>query len=133
MSRRMRVVTSVAPLVSRVGSTVSGVDELVANAPDGEQKARFAAVGLDSAAKTLDQRVDASKGDERVAMPDFREQRVAAEDDTRVRHEQVQQTKLLIGQVHIAALDAHAPPIEIDFDPQRMDGGECGWQSPGFQ
>ena len=49
------------------------------------------------------------------------EQRFAAEDDAGVRGEQVQQTELLIGQLDVAALDAHAAARQIDLDAVNSD------------
>jgi len=45
-------------------------------------------------------------GDERVAPPDLGQQRFAAEHDSSVRRQQIEQAEFLIGELHVAPLDA---------------------------
>src|SRR6266851_1174402 len=86
----------------------SHVGELVTDAPHREQISRVSRIGFDAPAQPLDERVDAAHGDERIAAPDFRKKRLAAEDDAGVRREKMQQTEFLIGELDILAVRAHA-------------------------
>src|SRR6185503_4868159 len=83
--------------------TTSFIDALVAGAPDGQQVGGRRLIGLDLLAHPLDQRVHAAIGDEGVAFPDPRQQRLAAEDDTGVRREQVEQIEFVRCQLYLAA------------------------------
>src|SRR5262252_10536156 len=98
------------------------VGELVADAPDRQQKSRTGGIRLDAATQALDQRVDAADRDERVAAPDLREQRFAAEHDPGVRREQMQQPEFLIGELDFPPVDAHPPTRRINLDAMDEDG-----------
>ena len=85
-------------------------------------------IGLDAVTQALDERVHAAHGHEGIAAPDLREQRFATEHDALVAREQVQQTEFLIGQLDVASLDPHAPPLGVDFDAaneQRWPSVRC--------
>src|SRR5436190_19280743 len=79
-------------------------------------------IALDAATQALDEGIDAAHRDERVAAPDARQQRLAAEHDARVRREQVQQTEFLIRQLDVAAGDADASARRIDLDVMDAHG-----------
>src|SRR5262249_25845070 len=97
------------------------VGEFVADAPYGQQEPRICRIRLDAAAQALHARADAAAGDERVAAPDLRQERLAAEHDAGVRRQQMQQPELLVGELHLAAVDADTPARRIDLDAVDQD------------
>src|SRR6184192_2160382 len=92
----------------------SGIGELVAGSPDGEDVARLGRIGFDLLAQPLDQRVDASLGDVRVPAPHALDQRVAAEDDAAAARQHVEQVELVRGEIDVGAVDAGEAPRRID-------------------
>src|SRR6516162_6896308 len=97
------------------------IRKLVAHAPDRNQETRVRGIGLDAAAQAFDERVDAPYGDEGIAAPDLRQQRLAAEHDAGVGGEQVQQAELLVREINGASFDRHAATIGVDFDAEHAD------------
>ena len=75
-----------------------------------------AGVCLDAPAKSLHQRVHASQRDVSVVRPHAREQRLAAEDDARMRGQQVQQPELLRGEIDFVPANADSAPSRVDLD-----------------
>src|SRR5438552_16826711 len=88
----------------------------MSHTPGGQGVPRLGRARLEAAPQPLHERVDAAHRDERVAAPDLREQRLAAEDDAGVRREQMEEPELLIRELDVAAVDAHAPACRIDRD-----------------
>src|SRR5438552_3033224 len=90
--------------------------EAIADAANGVNVARFAAARLQAPPNPLHERVDAADGDESAAAPDLCEQRVAAEHAPRMPRQQIEQLEFLLGDLDVAAADAHPPPVRIDVE-----------------
>src|SRR5215468_4771760 len=81
---------------------------------------------LDAPPQPADEGVDAPHRHEPVPTPDLRQQAFAVEDDARVRGEDVEQLKLLFGELDGPILDPHVTPRRIDLDVAMSDRGSRG-------
>src|SRR5262249_45375651 len=108
--------------LAKLRALLGRVRKFVADTPHRQQVAGLGGILFDAAAQTFYERVNAAYGDERVTTPDLGEQRFAAEDDSGVRDQQMEQTELLIGQLDLFLIHADAAFRNVDLDPLSSNG-----------
>src|SRR2546421_11141755 len=99
----------------------SDIGEFVSRAPHGKDQSGLGRFVLELLAETLHQGVDAAHGDVRVVAPDALHERFAAEHDSPIARQQVQQIEFVRGEIDIASVDARHATGWVDGHPGNRD------------